>query len=101
LPIFGKLTHLPIFTKNSKNHLMFTNSYSSAILSNFLPRFWQNKTIRHLAINNTNQNSNLFEQEISVVRRTGDKVLGQLEEGLEQLQSQVFSRRLAQKVGNH
>ena len=54
---------------------------------------WEFNSIDHKVIA-----SHLFEQEVSVVRRTGDKVLGQLEEGLEQLQGQVFSRRLAEEV---
>ena len=47
------------------------------------------------------KNSNLFEQEISVVRWTGDQILGQLKERLEQLQGQVLPGRLAQQVRDH
>ena len=45
--------------------------------------------------------SYLFEQEVCVVRRTGDQVLGQLEKRLQQVQGQVLARGLAQQVRDH
>ena len=45
--------------------------------------------------------SYLFEQEVCVVRRTRDEVLGQLEERLKQVQGKVLTRRLPQEVRNY